>query len=337
MQILRAILFPFAIIYDMVTRARNFFYDKGYFKSVSYPIPVICVGNLSVGGTGKSPMIAYLVELLSPIHTIAVLSRGYGRETKGYIEVGVDATSQEVGDEPLQLKKNFPEICVVVCEDRRTALETLKNKVSIVLMDDGFQHRKVKPAFTILLTAFDSLYFKDFLLPTGNLRESKIGADRANLVVVTKCPESMPAEKIKQIEQGLGLKTTQEVYFTTIGYELELKNVSEILPIDYLNNRDFTLVTGIAKPAPLVQFLKDRGLTFNHKRFEDHHEFSANEILDLKQDALIVTTEKDFVRLHPKLEGGKLYYLPIKTKFMKDTSTIFEGRIQSFITDFKKG
>lgn len=262
----------------MVTRARNFFYDKGYFKSVSYPIPVICVGNLSVGGTGKSPMIAYLVELLSPIHTIAVLSRGYGRETKGYIEVGVDATSQEVGDEPLQLKKNFPEICVVVCEDRRTALETLKNKVSIVLMDDGFQHRKVKPAFTILLTAFDSLYFKDFLLPTGNLRESKIGADRANLVVVTKCPESMPAEKIKQIEQGLGLKTTQEVYFTTIGYELELKNVSEILPIDYLNNRDFTLVTGIAKPAPLVQFLKDRGLTFNHKRFEDHHEFSANEI-----------------------------------------------------------
>ncbi len=336
MHILRALLFPFAVIYDLITRLRNFLFNKGYLKSVSYPVPVICVGNLSVGGTGKSPMIAYLVELLSKEYDVAVLSRGYGRKTKGYLEVTVDSTSQEVGDEPLQLKRSFPSIKVVVCEDRRTALEKLKHKVDVVLMDDGFQHRKVKPAFNVLLTAFDSRYDTDYLLPTGNLRESRKGAKRADVVIVTKCPVNVPYATTQKIELDLNKTPSQKVFFTTIGYAPNIIGASEILSLDYLRGKNFTLVTGIAKPEPLVKFLNTQNFNFTHKKFADHHDFSPVEISALKEEELIITTEKDFVRLQPKLKKFALYYLPIKTQFLYSQSPFFDARIQDVIVSFDK-
>ena len=336
MQILRVLLFPFSVIYDLVTRLRNYLYDQGYLKSESYPLPVICVGNLSVGGTGKSPMIAYLVALLSKDYDVAVLSRGYGRNTKGFLEVEIKATSQEVGDEPLQLKRNFPEITVVVCEDRRTALDKLKHKVDVVFMDDGFQHRKVKPTFSILLTTLASRYDKDFLLPSGNLRESRVGAKRADMIVVSKCPSKLPYATLQQIEYDLKIQEHQKIYFTTIGYASSIIGASESLPLSYLVDKKFTLVTGIAKPAPLVQFLRDRNFKFTHKKFADHHEFSTAEISALKMEELIITTEKDFMRLQHKLNKFALFYLPIKTQFLNNRSPFFDERIREVVENFKK-
>lgn len=336
MQILRALLFPFSVIYDLVTRLRNYLYDHNYLKSESYSLPVICVGNLSVGGTGKSPMITYLVALLSKEYDVAVLSRGYGRSTKGFIEVAIDAVSREVGDEPLQLKKNFPKVTVVVCEDRRIALEKLKHKVDVVLMDDGFQHRRVKPTFSILLTAFDSRYDKDFLLPTGNLRESKVAAKRADMIIVSKCPARLPYATLQQIEYDLRIKEQQKIYCTTIGYATSIVGTSETLSLEYLEGKKFTLVTGIAKPAPLVQFLKDRNFDFSHKRFPDHHEFSATEISALQKEELIITTEKDYMRLQPKLNKFALFYLPINTRFLNNKSPFFDERIREVVEGFKK-
>jgi tetraacyldisaccharide 4'-kinase len=336
MQIFRIVLFPFAVLYDLVTRLRNYFYDKGYFKSTSYPVPVICVGNLSVGGTGKSPMIAYLVSLLSPTNDVVVLSRGYGRKTKGYIEVEVSSTSKEVGDEPLQIKKKYPNIRVVVCEDRRTAIEKLKFKADVILMDDGFQHRKVKPTFNIILSAFGSLFSADYLLPTGNLRESKKGAARAGMIVVTKCPPRVPYATLQQIEYDLKLQVHQKIFFTTIGYEANLIGSFETLPLDYLKQKKFTLVTGIAKPAPLVQFLKEKKFNFTHNNYPDHHEFSDAEISELKKEELLITTEKDFMRLQPRLGKFALFYLPIKTQFLNNRSPFFDERIREVVENFKR-
>ncbi len=336
MQIFRAALFPFSIIYDGVTRVRNYLYDNDYLKSESYPLPVLCVGNLSVGGTGKSPMIAYLLILLQKDYTVAVLSRGYGRKTKGFLVVEVDASSAEVGDEPLQLKRNFPAITVVVCEDRRTALERLKSKVDVVLMDDGFQHRKVKPTFSILLSAFDARYDNDFLLPAGNLRESRNGADRASMIVFTKCPPKLPYAALQKIQYDLKLQEHQKLFFTTIGYSSQLIGVSETISIDYLKDKQFTLVTGIAKPEPLVQFLTDHNFNFTHKKFADHHEFTDREIAVLKKEELLITTEKDFVRLAPKLSKFALYYLPIKTQFLNFNAPLFDEKIREVVAAFKK-
>lgn len=333
---LRVLLFPFSVIYDLVTRVRNYLYDKKIVKSESFPLPVICVGNLSVGGTGKSPMVAYLVELLSKDFNVAVLSRGYGRKTKGFIEVSLQATSQEVGDEPLQLKKQFPEISVVVCEDRKLALSQLQYKYDVVLMDDGYQHRRVKPSFAVLLTTFSARFDKDFLLPAGNLRESRSGANRANMIVVTKCPPQLPYAITQKIQYDLNLESRQKVFFTKIEYGKIIIGASETLPIDYLLHKKFTLVTGIAKPKPLVDYLKEKGFVFTHQKFTDHHEFTATEIEALKKEELIITTEKDFIRLQPTLNKLALYYLPITTTFLNEASPFFDTQIKNAITQFKK-
>lgn len=336
MHKLRVLLFPFSVIYDLVTRVRNYLYNKNILKSESYPLPIICVGNLSVGGTGKSPMVLHLVTLLSKDHSVAVLSRGYGRKTKGFVEVAVDALSQEVGDEPLQLKKQFPQVTVVVCEDRKVALDQLKYKVDVVLMDDGFQHRRVKPSFSVLLTAFNSRYDNDFLLPAGNLRESGSNAKRADIIVVTKCPSQLPYATMQKIQYELNVEPHQKVFFSKIDYGSNIIGASETLPLDYLANKQFTLVTGIANPLPLVKHLKEKKYSFTHKKFGDHHEFTTTEIAKLKKEELIITTEKDFMRLQPLINKLAIYYLPIKTQFLNNGSPIFNTRIQEVVSGFKK-
>ncbi|OAB76176.1 tetraacyldisaccharide 4'-kinase [Cochleicola gelatinilyticus] len=331
MKLLRKLLFPFSILYGIITWLRNFFYDIGWLKSTEFDIPVVCVGNLSTGGTGKSPMIEYLIELLQQEYRVKVLSRGYKRKTTGFLEVEVTHTASEVGDEPLQFKKKFPNIIVAVCADRRTGISKLKENADVILLDDAFQHRKVKPSTNILLTPFNDLYIHDYMLPTGNLREPRSGAKRADFIIVTKCPEGVSYAKLQEVELALKKKENQKVYFSKIGYDAMLYGVSEILPIAYLANKSFTLVTGIANPAPLVEFLKRQNFSFDHEKFPDHHHFTTSEIARLKQKDIILTTEKDYVRLQPSLQKFALYYLPIKTLILREQSEFLNRYVKQHI------
>ena len=333
---LRKLLFPFSILYDGVTSLRNLAYTKGWKESRSYPIPVISVGNLSVGGTGKSPMVEYLIDFLYEDFEVAVLSRGYKRKSSGFLEVQVDSTAEEVGDEPLQFKQNFPKVTVAVCADRRTGIEQLIGKAEVILLDDAFQHRKVKPSFSILLTPFDDLFMNDLILPAGNLRESKRGASRADVVVITKCPEGVAYSKLQEIQYDMELEFPQKTFFSKIGYGVEIHGVTESLPLEYLLDKSFTLVTGIANPKPLVEFLERKEMKFKHEKFPDHHHFSDSEISTLRNHEIILTTEKDYMRLRPKLEKFALYYLPIKTVILNDQDEVFKKTVLEAVQNFKR-
>lgn len=318
MHQLRKLLFPFSLLYGGVTSLRNTLFDKGILKSKKYDIPVVSVGNLSTGGTGKSPMIEYLIKNLNSDFTIAVISRGYKRKTKGFKEVLVNSMVSETGDEPLQFKKKFPKVFVAVCEDRQKAIENLPKNVNLVLLDDAFQHRKVQPAFSILLTTFQNPYFDDLVLPAGNLRETKSGAQRANAIVVTKCPSALSNKELEDLREKLNPHFSQSIYFSSIGYGRFLHGNQDNKPLSSLKNNPFTLVTGIANPKPLVAYLKEEGLTFQHKSFSDHHNFTSSEVGELTKEKLILTTEKDFMRLNPLMPNSALYYLPISTQFLNN-------------------
>jgi tetraacyldisaccharide 4'-kinase len=332
---LRKLLFPFSVLYDGVTSLRNLAYTKGWKESKSYDLPVISVGNLSTGGTGKSPMVEYLIDFLRKDYRVAVLSRGYKRKSKGYREVSVDSTAAEVGDEPLQFKQKFPKVTVAVCASRREGIEKLKSKAELILLDDAFQHRKVKPSFSILLTPFDDLYTEDLILPAGNLRESKRGAERANIIIVTKCPEGVAYSKLQEIQFNMKLQGQQKVFFSKIGYDHMIHGVTESQPLEYLLDKRFTLVTGIANPEPLTTYLKRKELDFTHKKFPDHHHFSTTEIAALKQHEIILTTEKDYVRLQPELEKFALYYLPIKTVILNEQDVVLKKMIWETVKNFQ--
>ena len=333
---LRKLLFPFSILYDGVTSLRNLAYAKGWKESRTYPIPVISIGNLSVGGTGKSPMVEYLIDFLWKDYEVAVLSRGYKRKTSGFLEVQVDSTAEEVGDEPLQFKQKFPKVRVAVCADRREGIEQLMKKAEVILLDDAFQHRKVKPSFSILLTPFDDLFMNDLVLPAGNLRESKRGASRADVVVVTKCPEGVAYSKLQQIQYDMELEFPQKTFFSKIGYGTKMHGATESLPLNYLLDKPFTLVTGIANPKPLVEFLERKKMNFEHAKFPDHHHFSDSEISALAENEIVLTTEKDYMRLRPKLEKFALYYIPIKTIFLNDQDAVFKKTVVEALQNFKR-
>lgn len=333
MKLLRKLLFPFSLLYGVITYLRNKAYDKGWLSSKQYDLPVICVGNLSVGGTGKSPMIEYLLSFLSTDYKVAVLSRGYKRKTSGFLEVLETHTAAEVGDEPRQIKQNFNQVTVAVCADRQEGIERLKQQAEVILLDDAFQHRKVVASTNILLTPFDDLYIHDSMLPTGNLREPRAGAKRADIIVVTKCPDGVAYSKLQEIQYALGLQSHQKLYFSKISYDSQIFGISETLPLHYLADKRFTLVTGIANPKPLVEFLLRKEFDFSHEKFPDHHNFTDTEIKRLQQKELIITTEKDFMRLQPKLKKFALYYLPIKTHILNDQEQFFKELIHRRIRE----
>ncbi len=316
MNKLRKILFPFSVVYDGITSLRNFMYNKGILESTAFDIPVICVGNLNVGGTGKSPMIEYLISILKKDHSVAVLSRGYKRKSKGFHFVEKHHTAEDVGDEPLQFKLKFPDVIVAVDANRRNGINILKEKADVILLDDAFQHRKVKPFFTVLLTSYSDLYVNDLVLPAGNLRESKAGAKRANCVVVTKCPENLPYAEQQQIQYDLNLELHQHIYFSTIAYASVIQGVKEAKHLEFLEEKSFKLVTGIANPKPLVDYLTEMKLNFEHQEFADHHAFTEVEIAALDNETIILTTEKDFMRLKDKIKTATLFYLPISVSFL---------------------
>ncbi len=333
MKLIRYLLFPIVPIYYFVTWLRNKFYDFGIKKSTSYSFPVICVGNLSVGGTGKTPMIEYLIRLLSPRHHIATLSRGYKRQTSGFIVADESASASSIGDEPFQFYQKFNDIIVSVDADRVhgiSQLMVLAHPPELILLDDAFQHRKVDAGFNILLTAFDDLYTDDMLLPTGNLREPRDGAKRADLIVVTKCPENITDMIKQEILEKIKPLAHQQVFFGSIAYSKNMHNNGGIVDLETLKNQNFTLVTGIANPKPLVGYLKALGLQFEHLKFKDHHDFTESDLINLKKKTLIVTTEKDMGRLQSHfINQEALYYLPIEMKI--DRKTEFDTLISNFV------
>jgi tetraacyldisaccharide 4'-kinase len=305
-------------LYWLISFVRNWLYDKGVFKSYTFDIPIIAVGNLSVGGTGKTPQIEYLIRLLSEKYKVAVLSRGYKRSTEGFILADENATASSIGDEPFQFYSKFPNIQVAVDANRKNGIENLlhlSNKPGVILLDDAYQHRKVKAGFYILLTAYDDLFCDDYILPFGNLREPSSGKKRADMIIVTKCPKDL--SKIAQQKIRKKLKVKQQVFFTTIQYDDYVFGNDSQLLVSEIQSESKVLVAGIAKPKLFFDFLKNE--TDDTLVFPDHHHFSkqdCEQILAKAKGRKIITTEKDFVRLNGLLPKAQLFYIPIKSAFL---------------------
>jgi len=317
-------------LFAVVVWLRTWFFQIGILKRTAFDVPVLVVGNLSTGGTGKTPMVDYVINQYKSKKNLAALSRGYGRKTKGFREVFIADDVRTVGDEPLLIKKKHPDISVFVCENRVLGIEkiiTQKPETDFFVLDDAYQHLRLQAGFYVLLTPYDNLYVNDALLPAGNLRETAAAANRASAIVVTKCPIDLSAEKQKQITQKL--KADQKVFFTTIGYAAlpEISNAQKVL-----------LVTGIANPAPLVAYLHAKQINFTHLGFADHHSFSANDNENIAAQAKNVgakqiwTTEKDITRLDVaffKHQGIQVFSLPIQTIFLAN-----EGEFLKMIDKF---
>ncbi|MNQ08348.1 Tetraacyldisaccharide 4'-kinase [compost metagenome] len=334
MNILRKILFPFAILYGFITSIRNFLFDKGILKSTSFDIPVIAVGNLSVGGTGKTPQIEYLIRLLSDKYKVATLSRGYKRKSEGFVLADENSNAEILGDEPFQFYQKFPDVMVAVDANRTNGIQQLlsqNEKPEIILLDDAYQHRKVKAGFYILLTSYGDLYSDDFMLPTGNLRESRSGAERASIVVVTKCPKILTEEEQTEIRLKLKLKTGQQVFFTFIDYDIFIYSKNEKMTIGEIKSESKLLLAGIAKPKPFFDYLKNE--SDDCLTFPDHHHFSDADLVAIRNKAngrKIITTEKDYVRLKDSELLEQLYYLPIKSSFINHQQN-FDATILEYI------
>ncbi len=339
MNLLRKILFPFAILYGLITSIRNFLFDKGILKSYSFDIPVIAVGNLSVGGTGKTPQIEYLIRLLSDNCKIATLSRGYKRQSEGFVLADANSNAEILGDEPFQFYQKFPTIQVAVDANRKNGIEQLLSKADkpdVILLDDAFQHRKVKAGFYILLTAYDDLYADDCMLPTGNLRESRSGAQRANVIIVTKCPQTLTDEAQNNIRTKLKITSDQALFFTKIEYDDCISSTNQKMFVSDILNREKVLLAGIAKPESFFSYLKKENDTI--LTFPDHHHFTESEILEIKENApntIIITTEKDYVRLKDSVLASQLYYLPIRCSFLSERKR-FDDLILNYIDKNRK-
>tara|TARA_B110000091_G_C13803824_1_gene471558 strand:- start:1746 stop:2777 length:1032 start_codon:yes stop_codon:yes gene_type:complete len=340
MKFLRFLLFPFSIAYSIVTSIRNVLFDTGFFKETSFKIPIITVGNLNVGGTGKTPQIEYLIRLLKDKHAISVLSRGYKRSTNKFVLLDATSSAQEVGDEPLQYFNKFKNIDVAVDTNRVNGIKTLiaaKNS-EVILLDDAYQHRKVKSSFYILLTKYKDLFVDDSLLPTGNLRESGAGAKRANVIVVTKCPENISISTKENIQKKLQ-QFKKPLFFSTISYADKIIGSNPVLTSS-LKDYEVLLITGIANPTPLLNHLKSLNIHFEHLEYADHHHFSEKEIEQIQQkfskmnmeNKILLTTEKDYTRLYNRLE--ELNYLAIETQFLSNQKENFDNLITSHICDF---
>ena len=330
MKWLRNLGWPLSLLYGWVVCVRNALYDRGWLPSRAYDLPVLCVGNLSVGGSGKTPMVEWLLTQLLPQRRVAVLSRGYRRRTRGFLLVTPERTAAEVGDEPLQLARKFPEAIVAVDANRQRGLEILMaiSSPDLILLDDAFQHRKVRPTRSILLTAFDELYPGEPYLPVGNLRDHRSQARRADLVVVTKCPEPLSEAERGRVRGLLDLDPAQQLAFAHLCYgEIRDRGGQPVDP-EALGRQPITLVTGIAKPEPLLAYLEQLGLRFDHLKFRDHHNFTAAERGELKNRQPVLTTEKDATRLEGALD--ELWVLPVAHCFPPRDAAVMQRFLSQF-------
>ncbi|MDF2431727.1 MAG: tetraacyldisaccharide 4-kinase [Mucilaginibacter sp.] len=373
MKYLRWLLFPFSLLYGLAVIIRNWCYDAGLFKSERFDKPVIAIGNLDVGGAGKSPMTEYLVRLLKKDYKLATLSRGYGRNTKGYLVAqlyegvpgvpgvptvpykkngtGVSSSlAAEIGDEPAQFKNKFPDITVAVCEKRAEGIKNLLPDHDLILMDDAFQHRAVEPGLSILLFDYNRIREPHLLLPAGNLREPFSGRWRAQVIIVTKCPAVLSIEEQNEVANKIESLPYQQLFFTTIVYQQPHNLQGQPAAISIDKNTTVFLLTGIANASPLLGYLK--GLTPHviHHNYPDHHPFTLKNITKLageyaacaSQKKIIITTEKDAQRLEEfRLDTGNtgiqdlpFYVTPIKVEFLNGTGQQFDQIVINYVREY---
>ncbi len=346
---MRKLLLPISLIYSFVLSIRHKLFDWGILKSKSYDIPNICVGNLNLGGTGKTPHIEYLVRLLSDKYNIAVLSRGYGRKTEGFLVANSSHTHEDIGDEPLQYFKKFSDITVAVDEDRCEGMERLLQEETppqIILLDDAYQHRKIRPGLNILLTDYYYLYSKNHLVPAGGLRDIKAAAKRADIIVVTKSPEVLTPYYKKDVEESLKPLPHQKLFYSYIEYQ-EFKPLSQC---SFSNNikeaKTVLLLCGIANTYSLEDYIKRRYNTISKIKFNDHHNFTEKDIdmiiekynSLIGKNKVIITTEKDAMRLVNssyinKFDNIPIYTIPIKIKFHKEENNNFDDEILRYVNN----
>jgi len=344
----RILLLPFALLFGLIVIIRNWLYDKNVFKSASFGLPLVNVGNLSVGGTGKSPMVEFLVMHLKGTYKVATLSRGYKRKTKGYALANENTTAIEIGDEPLQFYKKFPDVPVAIGEERIVAIPQLlhdRPETQVIILDDAFQHRAIKAGFNILLTDYGNLFTRDFFLPTGDLRDAKSSYQRAEVIVVTKCKQDLSEQERAQLVKEIEPVKGQKVFFTTIAYGVPY-HISHRTFFQVNETTEVLLVTGIANPRPLKNFLEERIHTYYMMHYNDHHIFSIDDWRDIKKrfeniDAerkIILTTEKDAMRLlkfSNEIDGMPFYVIPIEHKFLFNEEQVFLKEVTGFIENFK--
>jgi tetraacyldisaccharide 4'-kinase len=345
----RILLLPFALLYWMGIAIRNWLYKKNIFRSTSFGLPVICVGNLSVGGTGKSPMVEYLVETLKENFKIATLSRGYKRKTKGYALANENTTALEIGDEPMQFHLKFPDVPVAVGEKRIEAIPQLlhdKPETQAIILDDAFQHRAIKAGLNILLTEYNNLFIHDFYLPTGDLRDLKESYKRAEIIVVTKCRNELTGEEKSKIINEIKPLPGQQIFFTAIEYgetyHIKAKRTSSLS-----EKKEVLLVTGIANPGPLKKMLEEQSKSYHMMQYPDHHIFTVDDLDDIKRkfesmqasSKMILTTEKDAVRLakfQKDITDLPLYVIPVRHRFLFGEGERFDECVTNFIKNFSQ-
>ena len=319
MSVIRFLVFPLSIIFKFVTDIRNKLYDCNFLKSEKINVPVISVGNLSTGGTGKTPMVDFIIHNLKRDYNISVLSRGYNRKSKGFIEIKNSDNPSLVGDEPFLIKSNHSEVPVFACEDRVEGAKKIisENNTNLILLDDAFQHRKISRNLDIVLTDYNNLFYKDYLLPYGNLRESRNNINRADVIIVTKCPLDFNKADAIKIKNQINPKKTQSLFFSQIKYSEILFGFKE-LSFKSIRNSKLTLVTGIANSQPLKEYLKKNNVNFDHFDYPDHYNYSrkdVNKILATTKNNIILTTKKDYYKLS-QFKIDNLLYIDIKVEFL---------------------
>ena len=343
-------LLPFSWLYGIGVRLRNQLFDIGMLKSRSFDVPVISVGNITVGGSGKTPHVEYLVKLLKDKTKVAVLSRGYKRKSKGFVLAKKDTPMSEIGDEPFQIKKKFPNIYVAVDKDRCHGIDKLTDNnvakdTDVILLDDAYQHRYVKPGINILLVDYHRLIIYDKLLPAGRLREPKEGKSRADIVIVTKCPSDMKPMEFRVLIKAMNLRPYQNLYFTTLKYgNLKPLYCGDDMKLDSLTKQhNVLLLTGIASPNQMILDLKPYTENILPMTFSDHHQFTQKDIrrlneqfAEMPEPKLIITTEKDATRLFG-MEGlsddvrHNIFALPVEVQFMLDQQDMFNQKIIDYV------
>ncbi len=356
MKIWNLFLWPLSVLYGMGTRFRNCLFDWGILKAERYPVPVICIGNLAVGGTGKTPLTEYLICLLKKHFRIAVVSRGYKRSSRGYLLATLQHSYHDIGDEPYQMRHKFPDILIAIDANRRRAIRNLLSlpeaqRPEVILLDDAFQHRYVSPSFSILLTNYRNMFYQDRLLPLGRLRESESGKQRADVVIVSKTPEDLKPIEYRIAETNMHLMAHQNVFFTYINYG----EMQPVFPEAKWPEKELTpdtgilLLTGIAFPRPFVEEVKKWNHEMQVMSFPDHHDFKEGDIRKVQMQfqalrnphKILLTTEKDATRLlHnpyiPEQLKPYCFYLPIRVRFQKEKEEEFEHIIMKHIKSFQQ-
>ena len=344
----RILFLPFAILYWAIIWIRNFLYDTDIFKSSSFGLPVICVGNLSVGGTGKSPMVEFLVERLRHRYKVATLSRGYKRKTTGYALANEHTTALDIGDEPMLFHLKFPSVPVAVGEERLVAIPQLlhdRPDTQAIILDDAFQHRSINAGFNILLTDYSNLFTRDFYLPTGDLRDLKSAYKRANTIVVTKCKPDLSIDEADKIRKEIGPLEHQQIFFSTIQYG-QPYHITKFTPFELNLKTEVLLITGIANPVPLKKLLEERSHAYYMMAYSDHYIFRIDDLKEIKKrferidvsNKIILTTEKDAMRLmkfRTELEELPVYVISIRHHFLFGGEEKFVDRVKNFIDEFK--